>query len=205
MTVTAYHWDYASDTLLVERDESGFVRTVYTNEPQTFGTVLSQTDGSDTTFHHYDGLSSTRELTNAAGVETDSYTYTAFGVTSATSGTSPNPFRFQGAAGYYDDSPAVEALYSRRRYYGPPVGRWLSEDPLGIGEIGNLFVYASNNPLAFYDPSGLQSMPLLPFFGAGCSCCAVGANFTECRRWRGGDCGIRGRRFGCCTLGDLLS
>ena len=41
------------------------------------------------------------------------------------------------------------------RYYDPGTGRFLSEDPLGIKQSLNLFIYARNNPLYFYDPYGL--------------------------------------------------
>ena len=42
------------------------------------------------------------------------------------------------------------------RYYDPTIGRFLSEDPLGLG-VGDLtlYSYAGNNPLVFVDPSGL--------------------------------------------------
>ena len=42
------------------------------------------------------------------------------------------------------------------RYYDPSMGRFLSEDPLGLagGDL-TLYSYAGNNPVVFVDPSGL--------------------------------------------------
>ena len=44
--------------------------------------------------------------------------------------------------------------YHSARYYLPWLGRWLSSDPIGIGDGVNLYQYASNNPLMVTDPSG---------------------------------------------------
>ncbi len=45
--------------------------------------------------------------------------------------------------------------YMRARYYDPALGRWISEDPIGIAGGANLFAYASNDPVNARDPSGL--------------------------------------------------
>src|SRR5262249_24531924 len=46
--------------------------------------------------------------------------------------------------------------FMRARYYSPPLGRFLSNDPLGLasGQV-NLYGYAGQNPVNFIDPSGL--------------------------------------------------
>lgn len=45
-------------------------------------------------------------------------------------------------------------MYYQARFYDPQVGRFLSEDPLGLGAGPNLFEYAYNNPLRYSDPTG---------------------------------------------------
>ncbi len=60
-----------------------------------------------------------------------------------------NPFRY---AGEYLDKETGD-IYLRARYYSPSIGRFISVDPIKDGT--NWYVYCSNNPIAFVDPSGL--------------------------------------------------
>ena len=61
-----------------------------------------------------------------------------------------NPFRYAGE--YYDTE--TGNIYLRARYYDPSIGRFISLDPIKDGT--NWYVYCSNNPVAFVDPSGLK-------------------------------------------------
>jgi RHS repeat-associated protein len=45
--------------------------------------------------------------------------------------------------------------YYRARYYDPYIGRFLSEDPIGVRDGSNKYLYARNNPAGFTDPFGL--------------------------------------------------
>ena len=53
-----------------------------------------------------------------------------------------------------------QASYYRARYYDPSAGRFLSEDPSwgGEDEKPNFYVYASNEPVDRFDPSGLSDL-----------------------------------------------
>lgn len=51
--------------------------------------------------------------------------------------------------------------YHSARYYLPWLGRWLSVDPIGIGDGVNVYRYVGNNPLILRDSSGLQSGKVL--------------------------------------------
>ncbi|MFO1323720.1 MAG: RHS repeat-associated core domain-containing protein [Burkholderiales bacterium] len=57
---------------------------------------------------------------------------------------------FDAASGLY---------YMRARYYDPLTGAFLSRDPLNLAGVdlgdGSPYTYARNNPLTFYDPTGL--------------------------------------------------
>jgi RHS repeat-associated protein len=60
------------------------------------------------------------------------------------------PFRFQGQQ--FDEETGLH--YNRYRYYDPGVGRFVSQDPIGLRGGSNLFAYAPN-PLGWVDPFGL--------------------------------------------------
>ncbi len=47
--------------------------------------------------------------------------------------------------------------YHSARYYLPWLGRWLSSDPIGIGDGSNLYQYVANNPIILIDPDGTQN------------------------------------------------
>ena len=46
--------------------------------------------------------------------------------------------------------------YHGARYYAPWLGRWTSADPAGLVDGANLFVYTHNNPVIYFDPTGMQ-------------------------------------------------
>ena len=59
--------------------------------------------------------------------------------------------RFQGQ--YYDQETGLH--YNRFRYYDPDIGRFVSQDPIGLLGGYNLFAYAPS-PLNWIDPDGLN-------------------------------------------------
>lgn len=60
------------------------------------------------------------------------------------------PFRFQGQ--YHDEESGLH--YNRFRYYDPEIGRFVSQDPIGLQGGINLFEYAPN-PIVWIDFLGL--------------------------------------------------
>ncbi len=62
--------------------------------------------------------------------------------------------RYRFAGREYDQENGL--YYMRARYYDPALGRWVSEDPIGIAGGLNLFAYAANDPVNLTDPSGLD-------------------------------------------------
>ena len=73
--------------------------------------------------------------------------YDAFG--NQWQGTQSDPFGYCGE--YYDSESGL--VYLRNRYYDSATGRFITEDPIKDGL--NWYVYCSNNPVMFVDPSGL--------------------------------------------------
>ena len=161
MPVTNYIWDVENDTCLMETDENGETKVVYSHEPTQFGGLISQRRDGQTYYHHYDALGSTRQLTDADENVTDEYVYTAWGEPVVASGTTENPYRWIGRWGYYWDE-ATGTNYVRRRDCQPVIARWMSVDPLGFLDALNLYWYSANNPIAAVDPAGELALPFVP-------------------------------------------
>jgi RHS repeat-associated protein len=51
----------------------------------------------------------------------------------------------------------TQLYYMRHRWYNPRIGRFMSEDPLGVAAGPNLYTFAGNDPVNGFDPSGLRS------------------------------------------------
>ena len=79
---------------------------------------------SGTNYYHYDGLGSTRALSNNSGVITDTYIYDAFGELLNQTGDTENNYLYTGEQ--YD--PNLGFYYLRARYMNPGIGRFISMD-----------------------------------------------------------------------------
>ena len=77
-----------------------------------------------------DGLGSVRELSDEAGVVTDSYSYTAFGELLGRVGSDLQPYQFAGET----LDPKSRFYYNRARWLDPSSGRFVGIDPFGGSE-----------------------------------------------------------------------
>jgi RHS repeat-associated protein len=67
----------------------------------------------------------------------------------------PNPYRWNGASGYYRDAD-VQLYLLGMRWYDAETGRFVTRDPIGLdGGDANLKRYVGNNPYNSIDPNGL--------------------------------------------------
>ena len=71
-------------------------------------------------FPLYDEIGSARGLIDASGTVTDTYDMDTFGRALASTGTTPNPYKFGAAWGYITDPSGLLQLGAR--YYWPEVG-----------------------------------------------------------------------------------
>ncbi|WP_178106705.1 RHS repeat-associated core domain-containing protein [Pseudomonas mangiferae] len=123
-------------------------------------------------YFHTDHLGTPRELTDGGGRIVWSATYKAWGnayvehpaqpvrrvvgntqleTWEATSEPVQQNLRFQGQ--YFDGETGLH--YNRFRYYDPDIGRFVSQDPIGLLGGDNSYQYAPN-PIGWIDPLGLN-------------------------------------------------
>jgi RHS repeat-associated protein len=152
---TKYIWD--EQNYLAEADGNDTINVVYTNEPQQFGNLISSRISGTSSYHHFDALGSTRQLTGPAGSTTDMCTCDSWGNVLSRTGSTDAHLLWSGEDGYYTDS-EVPFHYVRRRTFGAGIARWCSPDPLGTGAGPNPLVYVGNNPIGIRDPSGLSGL-----------------------------------------------
>ena len=88
-----------------------------------------------------------------SGGVTSEYRYKPFGNLERNDQNTANSLRFQ--ARPYDTETGL--YYFRARYYDPELGRFISEDPIGLAGGINQYAFAGNDPVNNTDPSGLHS------------------------------------------------
>jgi RHS repeat-associated protein len=94
-------------------------------------------------------------LTNADGDIVQRYDYDPYGVTIASSGGFSNPYQYTGR-----ERDQSGLYYYRARYYSSGMGRFISEDPIGLLAGINMYGYVGGSPIRFSDPYGLQTIVL---------------------------------------------
>ncbi|MGH1429386.1 MAG: Ig-like domain-containing protein [Arenicella sp.] len=116
--------------------------------------LISQKRGTQTSTYHYDGLGSTRALSDQTGAIANEYDYEAFGEVLNQTGTTENDYLFTGEQ--FDSTLGMS--YLRQRYYNQNVGRfhtmdtWMgvNSDPVTLHK----YLYANVDPANMVDPSG---------------------------------------------------
>lgn len=93
-------------------------------------------------------------LVNRQGEVEEAIHYTAYG--EETCGCGLSPWRF--ASKRVDEETGY--VYFGKRYYCPPLGRWITTDPNGFKDGPNVYAYLHNGPLLSCDLYGLWHTPL---------------------------------------------
>ena len=109
---------------------------------------LAMQDGATITYYVADHLGSVMQETSSAGAVTLARKYDPWG--NMLAGASSGGWAFTGR----EWDPETGLSYYRSRYFNPELGRFLSEDPLGLGGGVNLYGYVGGSPVVFVDPSG---------------------------------------------------
>jgi RHS repeat-associated protein len=162
----ATNWHvYDGPHAVADLDATGGVLRAYTYGPG-IDNILSMTvhtnGGGTTSVFYYvkDHLGTVHALVDAAGSVVERYEYDAWGrvlgvfdgAGNALAATAlGNRYLWQGR----EYSWATGLYNFRARWYDPVIGRWLSNDPIGISGGLNQYVAFNNNPVNFSDPFGL--------------------------------------------------
>ena len=136
-------------------DDANTGTTKYLNGPGIDKKLRVQ-NGSDVKYFLTDHLGSTNALADATGAIaiTSQTAYDSFGNQTDTLDT-----RYGFSGRERDDFSGL--MYYRARFYDPSLGRFVSEDPIGLGggDI-NLYGYVRNTPIMYRDPTG-KIIPLI--------------------------------------------
>lgn len=157
-------WNYIYDgnKLIREKSINNTLDFLYDEYDNLYGFIK---DNSEKYLYIRDQLQNIIGITDINGKIVVKYSYDAWGALKNIEDTSSsgigklNPFRFKGY--YYDNESSM--YYCKTRYYVPQWGRWLSADsieylnPESINKL-NLYTYANNNPVIYYDPDGHMAL-----------------------------------------------
>lgn len=133
--------------VLAEYDGAGTLISRY-----VYGTERLSRRTADQAVSYYltDGRATVYQQIDDLGVAGEASSYSPFGLPAG----NPEAAGGYGFAGEQFDA-ETGLIYLRARYYDPQLGRFISEDPLGLAAGLNRYLYAGNNPVNYSDPSGL--------------------------------------------------
>ncbi|MEE4716347.1 RHS repeat-associated core domain-containing protein [Pseudomonas alliivorans] len=143
------------------REEQPGQNSLYIYEPGSYAPLarVDQREGEaeNTLYYfHTDQIGTPLEMTDADGQIVWQATYKAWGSLEAlTVNEVEQNLRFQGQ--YFDEETGLH--YNTFRYYDPEVGRFITQDPIGLAGGDNLYKYAPN-AIGWVDPLGLCSRAL---------------------------------------------
>lgn len=175
---TTTNYIYDEQNYLAESDATNTISVVYTNEPRQYGNLISSRISGTTSYHEFDALGSTRQLTSSAGNTTDTAIYDAWGNTVNRTGMSSATFLWDGQWGYYSDAD-TSVFWIRARAYAPLIARWTAVDPLFMTYQTGAYIYAVNSPVRVLDPAGLLPTPAGPLTPECCECNMANAAAVE--------------------------
>ncbi len=152
------HKNFLWQGLRMLREESPGQSSLYIYEPGSYA-PLARVDqregdaGNKVYYFHTDQIGTPLEMTDIDGQIVWQATYKAWGSLEAlTVSEVEQNLRFQGQ--YFDEETGLH--YNTFQYYDPEVGRFITQDPIGLLGGDNLYQYAIN-PLGWTDVLGLAS------------------------------------------------
>jgi RHS repeat-associated protein len=153
------HKHFLWQGLRMLREQTPWQSSLYIYEPGSYAPLarVDQNEGEAERrlyYFHTDQIGTPLEMTDVDGQIVWQATYKAWGEieTLAVNEVEQN-LRFQGQ--YFDDETGLH--YNTFRYYDPEVGRFITQDPIGLVGGNNLYQY-TENPMRWVDPWGLSEL-----------------------------------------------
>uniref|UniRef100_UPI00406D0774 RHS repeat domain-containing protein n=1 Tax=Pseudomonas sp. F3-2 TaxID=3141539 RepID=UPI00406D0774 len=151
------HKHFLWQGLRMLREETPWQSSLYIYEPNSYAPLarVDQNEGEPEQtlyYFHTDQIGTPLEMTDVDGSIVWQATYKAWGEVEgfAVNEVEQN-LRFQGQ--YFDDETGLH--YNTFRYYDPQVGRFITQDPIGLDGGMNLYRYVPN-PTGWIDPWGWE-------------------------------------------------
>ncbi|MGH9461178.1 MAG: RHS repeat domain-containing protein, partial [Vicinamibacteria bacterium] len=117
--------------------------------------ALGEEAAGSVRFFARDHLGSAMEVTNSSQSMLARYSFDPWGRRSLTTGTDVTTVGYTGHRWRVTEGVSL----TRYRAYDPALGRWTSEDPIGLEADYNLYGYVFNSPIGYVDPHGLKCEP----------------------------------------------
>jgi RHS repeat-associated protein len=147
--ITKYLYD--EEDIIAEYDGNNQLIAHYIHGPG-IDEPIAMVKNSQSYFYHFDGLGSVTAITDSTGSVIQRYDYDSFGnIVSMLDPNFKQPYTYTSRE--YDLESGL--YYYRARYYDAKIGKFISEDPIGLKGGINKYVYVGNNPVRFIDPLGL--------------------------------------------------
>jgi RHS repeat-associated protein len=103
-------------------------------------------------YYHHDHLSTPIRATDKAGNIVWSANYSAFGRAQINTAQTSIVSNLRLPGQYHDEESGLHQNWNR--YYDYSVGRYITEDPIGLLGGSNRYIYTFGTPLAYIDPDG---------------------------------------------------
>jgi RHS repeat-associated protein len=139
---------YDGQDVLLDLNSSGAVTTSYLNGPGMDNHLRQTNTTTGVSYFLTDHLGTTTSLTDGSGTVVETLNYDSFG---NNAGSARTRYTYTGRERDSDTG----LLYYRARFYDPQLGRFISEDPIGLNGGINVYAYVGNNPAKLNDPTGL--------------------------------------------------
>jgi RHS repeat-associated protein len=143
---------YDGDNMVMQLAAAGAPQLEFTYYPGIDNPHAVRESSTGNVYHYVSNATgSVTALVSKTNYFVNQYAHKPFGESLSATEQIAQPFRFAGR-----ELDAESGLYyNRARYYDPALGRFISEDPIGLAGGVNQYAYAGNSPIDFTDPNGL--------------------------------------------------